>query len=329
MQPKTWNELPAKTRYAKMLELAFDPYNARKKEIVNIMPKELSFNQDGQVKTVKRELLLTEGIESGLIQTAVADVVVEGADPARCWMDILPVRKIKGNAYVWNYGEAGTYAEVIAEGAEVTQRTQNYTPSTFAVLKYGQAPRISNEMVEDGMVDVIAEEIAFAAKCVQLGFERECNNTILEGSGDEHDTAGSNQGVKAVIAAMAKAIGNGFTPDAVVATPGFMAYILQDINSPNPDPKNAARVPDGYLGMKWRMCGVADVSGGTYTWGSGTDSYIMGLIVDSRRAGGIVQARGLTVKNYDDPVHDLQGMSITMRGDCNAFVSTAAVRVEY
>jgi hypothetical protein len=321
-----------KARLSRMLEMAFDPYGERKKEIVAMMPKELSFNQDGHVKTIKRELLLTEGIESGLIQTAVADVVVEGSSPARCWMDILPVRKIKGNAYVWNYGQAGAYAGTVAEAAEIPNMTQDYTSSTFTSLKYGRSPKISNEMVEDGMVDVIAEEIAYASKCVMLGFEQACNNTMLEGSGDEWDTtttAGS-LGIKAVIKALAQSVGNGFSPDAVIMHPGFEGFILQDVAAPNPDMLNGGRrIPDGYLGLKWRACGVADIAGGTYTWGSGTDGYIMGMVVDSRRAGGIVQSRGLTIKDYDDPVRDLKGMTITMRGDCNAFVSTACVRVEY
>jgi hypothetical protein len=321
----------AKGRLTKMLELAFDPYNARKKEIVALMPKEMSYVQDGHQKAVKRELLLTEGIESGLIQTAVADVVVEGSSPARCWMDILPVRKIKGNAYVWNYGQAGAYAGTIAEAAEIPNMSQDYTSSTFASVKYGRSPKVSNEMVEDGMVDAIAEEIAYASKCVMLGFEQACNNTMLEGSGDEWDTtttAGS-LGVKAAIKAMAQAVGSGFSPDAVIMHPGFLGFILQDLNAPNPSLIGNGRIPDGYMGMKWRTCGVADVAGGTYTWGSGTDSYIMGMVVDSKRAGGIVLSRGLTIKDYDDPVHDLQGRTITLRGDCNAFVSTAIVRIEY
>ena len=329
----------AKETLVKYLELAFDtPYHAEKKAIVASLPKEMSFNQDGEVKTIKRELLLTEAIETtGLVQTAVANTVAEGANLAKCWFNILPVMRIKGNAYIASYGEAGMYAAEVPEAAEVPNRSQDYNAATFAIKKYAQSPKISNEMIEDAMVDVIAEEIKFAGKAVQYAAERICNNAILEGTlagvtgeWDTTATAGS-QGIKAVIKAMAVNRGFGFNPGACVMTPGLEGYCLLDLAAPNVNQTLVGNgsIANGFLGMKWGVCAVADVAGGTYTWGSGSNDYIYGLVVDPAACGAIALARPLTVDEYDDPIHDLRGMNVSMRMDCKAYTSQASTRIVY
>jgi hypothetical protein len=223
------------------------------------------------------------------------------------------------------------YAGKVAEAAEIPMRSQNYTPVTFTCDKWAERSGVSNEVIRDGMVDAIVEEVKQTGKRVMLGFEQECNNIMLEASGDEWDATGTagSLGMKAAIKAMSQAIGNGFSPSAVVMHPGFMAYCLMDIASPNPNPLNVQAIPDGHLGMICRSCGVADVAGGTYTFGSGTDNYIMGMVVDAARAGGIVHAQQMEINEYKDAIHDLSGFTACLRADVNAFIPTATVRVKY
>lgn len=317
-----------------ILELALGiPDNTRKRQIVNSLPRELSYEMDGEPKTIKRELLLTEGLESGLIQTSVAQKVAEGADLAKCWFNVAPVIRIKGNAYNHPYGEAGFYASTFPEAAEIHSRTQNYGSASFAIQKIGTSPRISNEMIEDGMVDVIAEEIRFAGISVMNKAEQICNDTFLEGSGDEHDASGSNLGVKAVISACARLRGNGFMPTDVVMHPEAEAYCLLDLapssNFGGQGVIGNGLMPPGYLGLKWHTSAVADVTGGSYTWDYDSDGDMGMLVVDRNRFGGIAVARPLTVEGFDDPIHDMKNMAVTMRMDAASFVSTAACRVEF
>jgi len=318
----------------KMLELAFGADGRRKKQIVAELPKEMSYFQDNELKTIKRELLLTEGIEStGLVQTAVANTVAQGADLAKCWMKILPVYNIKGNAYIHAYGEAGMYAAEVPEAAEIPNRSQDYGAATFTIKKFAQSPKISKEMIEDAMVDAIEQEILFAGVAVMNSVERDINNTMLEGSGDEWDTAttAGSLGIKAVIKAMAVNRGYGFNPRACVMHPGFEGYCLLDLAAPNVNQQLVGNgsIPNGFLGMNWGVCAIADVAAGTYTWGCGSDGYIMGMVVDPMRCGGIAVARPLTVDEYDDPVHDLRGMNVSMRMDSASYISTAVTRIEY
>lgn len=323
----------AKDRLVKYLELAFDvPYGREKKAVVATLPKELSYHQDGEFKTIPRELLLTEAIETtGLVQTGVAATVAEGADQAKCWFNVLPVWRIKGNAYIHAVGEGGMYAAEVPEAAEVPNRTQDYTAATFAIKKYAQSPKISKEMIEDAMVDVIAQEILFAGKAVQNAAERICNNEILEASGTHHDTAttAGYMGVRGAVAARSLLLGLGFNASHVVLHPEAEPFVLNDLISPNPNPSFTGGQIGTYLGMEWLRCGVADVAGGTYTFGYGANDEIGMMVVDKDRAGGICVARPLTVDEYDDPVHDLRGMNVSMRMDCQSFVGTATATVGY
>ena len=332
MTTEIYQEKPHE-RLTKMLELAFEPYNERKKEIVATLPREMSFYQDGSIKTIKRELLLTEAIESGLLQTDVATTVVEGANQAKAWMAVLPIYNIKGNAYNHAYGEAGMYASIVAEGAEIPNRSQDYGNAAFATVKYAQSPKISNEMIEDARVDVIAQEIMFAGKAVMNSVERKINDTMIEGSGSYIDTAGSDQGVKAIVKGAAKLRGLGFNPDYVVMHPDLEGKCAIDLApSYNVGAQGVAAdgmMPAGYLGLQWRRCGIADVAGGTYTFGYDTDNYIGGLVIDSQRAGGIAVSRPLTVDQFDGSIRDMKGMNVTMRMDAKSFVSTAACRIQY
>jgi hypothetical protein len=268
------------------------------------------------------------------VQTEVANVVAEGANQSKCWFKVLPVYTIKGNAYIHAFGETGMYAAEVPEAAEIPNRTQDYGAATFAIKKYAQSPKISNEMVEDAVVNAIEEEIKFAAKAVLNKCEQVCNNEMLEQTTSTHDTAAANQGLKAVAAAIANLRGQGFMPDAIVMHPELEAMCLQDMTPGNYFPGQSigqgdAMVPQGLLGLKWYTCGVADVAAGTYTWDYDANDEIGGQVVDSSRAGGIAVARPLTVKQYDDPIHDLQGMAISMRMDCQAFVPLATCKIMF
>ncbi len=291
------------------------------------------YDESGKVKPV-RELLLTGDLTgSNLIQTEVHKTVVEGANPMRAFMDILPTVRIKGTTYKWPYGETGVYAEKYPQGAEIGIRTQDYAAATYDASEViAQRPLISDTMIESGQVDVIEQELQFAGAAVLNKAERICLSRILENSGLEHDTAGSNQGLKAISRAVTKVKGAGMMPDTVILHPDAEGICVQDVVIPqSPGADTIARgqgIPDGYLGLKWRVCSVADDSA-TYTWGYGADGNIGALVLDSRRAGGIYLPRDLTVKNYEDPIRDMQGMTVTMRMDCQSHIANATCRVEY
>lgn len=292
-----------------------------------------AYDEQGKKQSV-RELILSGDIEgTNLIQTEVHNTVVEGAMPMRAFFDVLPTVRQKGTTYKWPYGESGVYANKYAQGAEIAIRTQDYGAANYDASEViGQRPLITDTMIESGAVDVIEEEWKFAAAAVQNTAERIGLTNILQGSGLEHDTAGSNQGLKAVSAAVTKAKAYNLIPDCIIMHADLEGKCVQDIVIPqSPGSDTIARgqgIPDGHLGLKWRVCGVVEDSS-TYDWGYASDGQIGGLVLDSRRCGGIYLPRDLTVKEYDDPIHDMKGATVTMRADIQSHIANAAVRIEF
>ncbi len=291
------------------------------------------YDAEGKVQKV-RELLLTGDIEgTNLIQAEVVATVVEGAQPQKAFMDVLPIDRTKGETLKWPYGETGVYAAKYAQGAEIAIRTQDYSAASYdASHIIAHRPLISDTMVEAGKVDVIEEEIKFAGAAVMNKAERICLSEILQDSGLEHDTKGANQGLKAVAAAATLVKGQSCKPDVVIMHPEAEGKCIQDLVIPQSPRADAvvgnSFIPDGYLGLKWRVSNVADDSS-SYTWDYDTDGEIGMLVLDSRRAGGIYLPRDLTVKDYKDPIRDMTGMTVTMRMDCQSHITNATCRVTY
>jgi len=288
-------------------------------------------DENGKVKPV-RELLLTGDLTgSNLIQTEVKATVVEGAQPARAFMDVLPIDRTPGTTFKWPYGASGVYAEKYPQGTEIKIKTQDYSAASYDASEViGQRPLITDTMIESGQVDMIEQEIKFAGEAVMNKAERICLSAILEGSGQVFDTAGANQGLKAVAKAVAKLKGYGMKPDVVIMHPDAEGLCMQDVVVPtSPGADTIARgqgIPDGYLGLKWRVCNVSEDSS-TYTWGYAADQIGM-LVINSARAGGIYLPRDLTVKDYEDPIRDMKGMTVTMRMDSQSHIANAACRVQ-
>lgn len=290
-------------------------------------------DENGKVKPV-RELLLTGDLSgSNMIQTEVKATVVEGAQPARAFMDVLPIDRTPGTTFKWPYGASGVYAGKYPQGAEIQVKTQDYSAASYDASEIiAHRPLISDTMIESGQVDIIEQEIKYAGAAVMNKAERICLSEILENSGQEFDSAGANQGLKAVAKAVAKLKGYNMAPDVVIMHPDAEGLCMQDVVVPtSPGADSIARgqgIPDGYLGLKWRVCNVADDSS-TYTWGYSADGNIGMLVLDSARAGGIYLPRDLTVKDYEDPIRDMKGMTVTMRMDCQSHIANGACRVEY
>ena len=316
------------------LNASLGGYEARRKLSEQPHIRKLGYiDQEGKQHAV-RELIMSGDLEgTNLIQTEVNATVVEGARLAKAFMDLLPIVRKKGDTYKWPYGETGGYAEIISDaGAEVPMREEDYGAASYDAKLIGVRPMITDSMIEGAQADVIETNVKYAGECVMNRAERVCLSQILQNSGLEHDTGGANQGLKAVAKAVTLLKGSGMLPDAVVMTPNAEGLCMQDVVIPqSPGTDNIVRgqgIPDGYLGLKWRVCNVVDDSS-TYTWEYDSDGDIGMLVLDTQRAGGIFMPRDLTVKDLKDPIHDMTGMTVTMRMDCQTHVANGACRIEF
>lgn len=298
--------------------------------------------EDGKFKPA-RELLLSDAIESTtLIQTEINRTILEGAEPAKCFRNAVPVFTMNANTMQINVGETGTYAPLVAEGAEIPINNQDYTARTWTSQKFGERPMITREMVDDSLFSVVELEVRKTGLRVENTLNQWMLQVLIENAGNEHDiaaAAGSVAGIQAYISARALNSADGFISDTIVCHPAMTSYLYKDFvpgyNQMAQQYINSGQLPS-VLGCRVFECGVTLTSTSTpfassaagLDWAPPADTKIGALMFDSKSCGGIGMRQDTRVEQYSDPVRDLVGMSVTMRAACQYGVANAICRVE-
>jgi len=325
-------------RLADYLEMAHMGPSEFKKAVEVRIPRELAYNLDGKVENA-RELLQSEGLAaSGLIPTEVYATVLEGAEPAKCFRTALPTYRMASAVMTVPYGETGTYAGVIAEGAEVPIETETLSVATLTAKKYGSRPLITREMVADAKFDVIAGEIRKAGYKIENALNRLCIDKFLAaGAADagtyQTDCGGSGATPLAFTAkAVGTVIGRGFRPTDLVMCPVFYGLIMSAFTSLSTSTADrvtaGGMAPAQLFGMNTHVCGVSDTTA-TYVWGFAANGELGAIAFDRNSFGGVGMREDIGVEQYSDPVRDLVGMKVTARFDAAQFLVTAGQYVQY
>jgi hypothetical protein len=300
--------------------------------------------EDGK-KHPARELLLSEAIESStLIQTEIKRTVIEGAEPAKCMRNAVPIMPMAGNTMQINIGESGSYSPVVSEGAEIPMNNQVYTARTWTAKKLGERPVITKEMIRDSLFGVIELETRKAGLRIENSLNQWMLSTLLENAGNEFDIAavasGGTAGVKAIIAARALNLVDGYTSDTIIAHPAVSQYLYKDFvpgyTVQAQDYVNNATLPK-VMGCSVYECGVDvtttsspfKVSTATYDWSGPTDEKAGYLVFDSKNAGYIGMRQDIEIEEMRDPIRDLVNFCMTMRVACQYGVANAACRVKF
>ena len=295
---------------------------------VSKIPRELGTVFDGKVEPV-RELLLSTAIEStNLIQTEMYKTVVEGAEPFKVMRQALNVLPMGAATLDIPVGEAGSYAREVAEGAEVPISTQDYSKVTFTAKKIAERPVITDEMVADALYPVIELELRKAGaklenKINQMAIVELVANTA------QHDTAGSNQGIKAIAAAIAKVEGAGYIPDRIVMCPGFKAGLMAEFvptGFSGADAVMSGKLPN-LLGLQAFVSNVVHTTATSWAYAAGDN--IGAVVFDSQNSTMLGIRQDITVKRYDDVVRMLQGTVVSARVAVDTLSATAGAYIQY
>jgi len=320
-----------------------------RRNIIKMLPEELGvskvddFMSNDPTATRYRasELLLTEAIEStSIIQEQVLRTVIAGADKFKVIRDAgVAWYPTKSNALRVPLGEAQRNADVVAEGAEIPDRTQDYDKRDFTIQKYGVKPRISFEMVEDGLVDVVAEEIFYAGASVENKLNYDSLTAMATNAGNLTVGVGSGTGGTSLTflkeaKAMLKA--DGFIADTMIMCGELEDDLMANNNLSYATYAGGAEVirngtlPASLLGMKWFSTdnGSATVDG-TNPWGYAADDEVGAIVMEAKRGCGVAMRRDRTVKKFDDIVRELNTITVTMRCDVNYLHANALCNVEF
>ena len=260
--------------------------------------------------------------DSTLVQEEVYKTVIEGAEPFRCFREVFPVIKTDSYSVRFVKGQAGSYAEKVAEGAAITIDVQNYSKQDISIEKFGTRPLITNELIEDSLFDVVELELKKAGARMENTLNREVLNKILNGSNKISTNtvdpgASAHIDVADVASAIAKVKKQNFIPDILVTHPTAEGYLLSDSNlayvsyAGTNVPLTEGKVPK-IMGLTPYTCTATDSS--SPTWDDTTGgSDVTALVFSKNDLGVICMRRDITIEQYDDPIHDLVGISVTMR----------------
>ena len=312
------------------MRMAANPESSEVKELAALIPKELGYTIDGKLHRVK-ELLLTEAVESTtLIQAEAHKTVMEGSEPSKCIRSALMTVGMKSRTMNWTVGDTGVYAAEVPEATDIPILNQEYDTVEFVAKKYGDRPMITSELLEDSLFNLAEIEMRKSGRRIENRLNQNGITELIDSAGLEHDTAGTNQGIKAIASAVSNVRAAGFNPDSLIMHPSAEAVVLQEFVPTNYYPTeaivNTGMVPN-ILGLKTFTCGVT--KNGTQEWDYDTDGDMGMVVYDSIAAAAIGMRRDISVTQYDDPIKDMMGMTVLSRFDIEAIVPNAICRVEY
>jgi len=306
------------SKLTKLLEYGFAG-NAERKRMLNKQAFQTIVGKEAH------NLLQSEATaiaDSTLVQEEVYKTVIEGAEPFRCMRDVVPTINTGSYSVRFVKGEAGTYAGKIAEGGAIDIDTQTYEKQDITIDKYGTRPLITNELIEDSLFDIIELELKKAGARMENCLNRQILYQMVQGTYKFDTTTTNPAGTHIAISDIAQTVGKikklNYLPDTLILHPTAEAYLLQDSNlaygsyAGGTEALRSASVGSKIMGLTPYVCTVTDAA--SPVWDDTTAaSDVTGIVLSKADAGVLCMRRDLTVEKYDDPIHDLMGIAITMR----------------
>jgi len=317
------------SRFIELMKYAFGDNADRKKILVRLQKS----NDRKDMRIVK--LLQSEEIESTtLIQEEVFSTVLEGAEPAQCMRDALPIIKVNTNALRYVVGEEGAYAGEVAEGAEIPIDTQDYTKRDFTIKKVGVRPLITKELIEDGLFDVIDLELRKAGAKIENKLNKDALEELLNNVANSVTVGTADQlSVGDIASALQSVRGSNFQPDKLILSSLGEGTLLADSNlayvayAGDNAALRRGSVGASLLGLTPMVTTVDAKDSSGNSWGGTDAGDILAIVLDGDHAGATAMRRDLTVDRYEDPIRDLVGISITMRYDVKYLMSKAMCKI--
>jgi hypothetical protein len=299
--------------------------------------RQLGFKYDGKATNLRELLMGTEVDKTSLLTTEINQTLIEGAEPAKCMRQAIPIFQMKSKSEIVSYGEAGTYAEAVAEGAEIPIDTQDLTPITFTAVKRGVRPLITKELVKFAKFDIIAMEIKKAGLRLENALNRACIDEFLTTCAatatlcTDFGNAGATP-LTHLDEAVTTIKNSGFQPNKVIFHPSCTsAYRLAVqglyFDGVGSDVIRGQGLPRIY-GLDAYECGVSD-NNSSYVWGWGTDNYIGGVVNDSTASQMIGMVQDIEVEEQYDPIRQLHNLPCTMMFDVQCLNPVATNLLQY
>lgn len=300
---------------------------------------------DGKIihsdRAIKRALAFEDSIANldVLFRQEIQETVIEGARQAQIARDAANVINVDRSRGDHPRGPDDAFAPSVAEGAAIPDDAGEHDTVTWDTEKHGQGMRATEELLNQALVDVIARNIEYLGRSCENAVNRIWLTELVNNAGITVDTsAEDNRGVAAINEAIHQVELNNYMPDTVAGHPTFTKTLFDTAESnaiipfaqeSGSDEGLRDRVAFPLLGLEgFRGSGNTYDPDGSNTWdysGAGET----GAVVYDRESLYLYLFRDVEMKEYDDPVRDLEGVNARVEVDCTLGQPDAAAKLNH
>jgi hypothetical protein len=299
-------------------------------------------------RAIKRTLAFEDSVENldVLYRKELFDTVIEGARKAEIARDattVYPVDRDKGDH---PRGQDTQFAPAVAEGSAIPDNAEKTGSIEWDTERFGVGAAATDKLIRQSLVSVIEKQIEWAGHQVEMTNNRLWLNELLDNvdSGNDVDaSAEDNRGWASINKAIEQVELSDESPDTAVQHPTFTYElfntaennaVIPKANEFGDDEGIRDRVAFPLLGIEgFRSSdGVASTSADEFpsatSWGySGTDDF--GAVVYDQDRLGMYLFNDIEMKEYDDPIRDLQAVNARMEVDHVWHQNDAGARIKH
>jgi hypothetical protein len=285
-----------------------------------------------------------------LFREQLLDVIQEGREfrkVAREASDVINANTRRGDVTIASDEQ---FAPPISQGSEIRDDREQYTTVEWDCTKHGEGGRVTDEMRDQANVDAIERNMRFVGESVENAVNREFVRELIDNASNNHDTAGGNQGYKALNQAVTEVDKAGFMPNTYLTGSEYRGVLYQDTNLAYANRagtdevlrnREEAPIVGDIAGLDMHAASHEDVYAGEdddewpsvpNTFGFENDGELGGVIYDRNRIHTFLygpDGNDIELKDYEDPIRDLNGFNARVHVDVQYSQQRSAATIEY
>jgi len=291
-------------------------------------------------RAIKRSLAFGDSIEEfdTLWRDQLLDTVIQGAQKNQIARDAATVINVETRTGDHPRAEDDAFARKVSEGGAIRDDREEYDKVSWDATKFGEGARATEELIDHALVDVIERQVEWLGRSCENAINRVFLNELLDGVDTANDvvtTSPTNKSLASLNQAIANIEEDDFMPDTVVMHPQYTQVFFDEgestipiaVNESGDDMALRDRMAFPMLGLDgFRASG--GVANGSTTWGfDGADDF--GAVVYQRDLMSLYMYRDIEIKDYEDPIRDLQGVNARVQVDAQYNQPSAGARLEH
>lgn len=294
---------------------------------------------------IKRTLAFSSTNEevNTLFREQLLETVMEGSRRRQIARDVSTVQNVdtrKGDVPIAEDDRSGRRT---AEGAEIRDDGEQYTTVSWDTTKVTAGSRVTEEMVDHAMIDMVERQISDVGRRVEnsineIWLTNAVDDAVANGQTVEFDSTQDDPGYQALNSLYGQIDRDDFLPDTFTTTPGFRTEVfsndqLRFVNRSGDDSVVRDRMFEPLLDMEHAASSLSSYdddgrnvggTGGANTWeftdASGTAvSDGIGALAFAQEHNHLFlynpNGTDIEVKDYDDPIRDLRGFNARIHVD--------------